>query len=219
MRDSMVFYRSFYEAVKDLPPEDFKGAVCALMDYGLDEIVPESTGIEKTIYIMAKPQIDKNNKRYENGKCGGRKPSDNQTKPSDNQMVTKCEPNVNVNVNANVNDIKKESEKKKAVAFSPPTQQEVADYVREKGYGNVDVERFIDYYTANGWMVGKNKMKDWKAVVRNWVRSEEATKPNNTKGNKFTNFDQRNYDGNELEKKLLSMSVHDNEKIGGKEHE
>ena len=99
---------------------------------------------------------------------------------------------------------KEYDEKKKAAAFSPPTQQEVADYVREKGYGNVDVERFIDYYTANGWMVGKNKMKDWKAAVRNWARSEEATKPNNTKGNKFTNFDQRNYDSGELEKRLLT---------------
>lgn len=206
----MVFYRSFYEAVKDLPPEDFKKAVCTLMNYGLDGVVPTSTGIEKTIYIMAKPQIDKNNKRYENGKCGGRKPSDNQTitnrEPSNNQVVSECEPNVNVNVNANVNDIKKESVKKKAIAFSPPTQQEVADYIREKGYSNVDVERFIDHYTANGWMVGKNKMKDWKAAVRNWERSELTTKPNNTKGNKFTNFDQRNYDGDELEKKLLSMS-------------
>lgn len=208
MRDSMVFYRSFYEAVQDLPPEEFKKAVCALMDYGLDEIVPSSTGIEKTIYIMAKPQIDKNNKRYENGKCGGRKPSNNQVvtdhEPSDNQAVTECEPNVNVNVNANVNDIKKESAKKKAGTFTPPTKQDVAEYVKEKGFGNVDVEMFIDYYTANGWMVGKNRMKDWKATVRNWERQGRTTNPNNTKGNKFLNFEQRDYNYDELEKRLLT---------------
>ena len=203
----MVFYRSFYEAVKDLPPEDFKGAVCALMNYGLDGVVPASTGIEKTIYIMAKPQIDKNNKRYENGKCGGRKPSDNRTKPTDNQVLTECEPNVNVNVNANVNDIKKESVKKKAGAFSPPTKQEVEEYIKEKGYKNVDIERFIDYYESNGWMVGRNKMKDWRATVRNWARQGRATNPNNTKGNKFANFNQREYDYDELEKQLLTTSA------------
>ena len=72
MRDSIVFYRSFYEAVKDLPAEQFKACVKAIMDYGLDGIVPETCGIEKTVYLMAKPQIDVNNKRYLNGTKGGR---------------------------------------------------------------------------------------------------------------------------------------------------
>ena len=48
--------------------------------------------------------------------------------------------------------------------------EEVQAYCRERN-NNVDAERFIDYYTANGWQVGKNKMKDWKAAVRNWERS------------------------------------------------
>ena len=36
----------------------------------------------------------------------------------------------------------------------------------------MDAERFVDYYTANGWKVGKNPMKDWKAAVRNWERKD-----------------------------------------------
>lgn len=184
MRDSMVFYRSFYEAVKDLPSEDFKKAVCALMEYGLNEVVPEGTGIEKTIYIMAKPQIDKNYQRYANGKSGGRKPNCNQTitkpEPNHNQLDTKCEPNVNVNDNVNVNVNDKESNKR--TKFVPPTRQDVAEYCREKGYSNVDVERFIDFYSCKGWMVGKNKMKDWKAAVRNWARSERPPNPIIPKG-------------------------------------
>ena len=67
----MVFYRSFYEAVKEFEPEDFKKSVMAIMDYALDGTVPESSGIEKSIYIMAKAQIDANNRRYENGLKGG----------------------------------------------------------------------------------------------------------------------------------------------------
>ena len=54
--------------------------------------------------------------------------------------------------------------------FSPPKIEEVKAYCLERN-NTVDAERFIDYYTANGWMVGKNKMKDWKAAVRTWERS------------------------------------------------
>lgn len=55
--------------------------------------------------------------------------------------------------------------------FIPPTLQEVEAYIQEKGY-NFTAEAFFDYYTSNGWMVGRNKMKDWKASVRNWKRNE-----------------------------------------------
>lgn len=55
--------------------------------------------------------------------------------------------------------------------FTPPTLQEVQDYCNERGNG-LSAESFIDYYTANGWRVGKNPMKDWKACVRTWERTE-----------------------------------------------
>ena len=54
--------------------------------------------------------------------------------------------------------------------FKPPTLEEVKAYCAERK-NNVDADRFIDYYTSNGWQVGKNKMKDWKAAVRNWEKS------------------------------------------------
>ena len=63
--------------------------------------------------------------------------------------------------------------KAKRTAFVPPTLEEVNAYVSEKGY-TVDAERFIDFYTSKGWMVGKNKMKDWKAAVRNWWKNEKS---------------------------------------------
>ena len=58
--------------------------------------------------------------------------------------------------------------------FSPPSVEDVREYCKEKGY-NVDPERFVDYYISNGWKVGRNPMKDWKAAVRSWERKE---KPN-----------------------------------------
>ena len=53
--------------------------------------------------------------------------------------------------------------------FSPPSVDEVNMYCQEKGL-SIDAQRFVDYYESNGWMVGRNKMKDWRAAVRNWGR-------------------------------------------------
>lgn len=54
--------------------------------------------------------------------------------------------------------------------FVPPTLDEVQAYCRERG-NNVDAQRWYDHYTSNGWIVGRTKMKDWKAAVRTWERS------------------------------------------------
>lgn len=59
----------------------------------------------------------------------------------------------------------------RAARFTPPTVDEVRDYCRERG-NTVDAERFVDFYAAKGWMVGKNRMKDWKAAVRTWEKED-----------------------------------------------
>lgn len=63
-------------------------------------------------------------------------------------------------------------DRKECKRFTPPSREQVQEYIAEKGY-QVDAERFVDYYTSNGWRVGKNPMKDWKATVRNWNRKEQ----------------------------------------------
>ena len=55
----------------------------------------------------------------------------------------------------------------------PPTVEEVRAYAAQRG-DFLDPEAFMDYYTANGWKVGRNPMKDWKAAVRTWARKERA---------------------------------------------
>lgn len=59
--------------------------------------------------------------------------------------------------------------------FSPPSLAEVQAYISERGSA-VDAQQFVDFYASKGWMVGKNRMKDWKAAVRTWEqrRKEEA---------------------------------------------
>lgn len=70
----------------------------------------------------------------------------------------------------------REVKRKAASRFSPPTVDEVRDYIREKNY-RVDAERFVSFYESKGWMVGRNPMKSWKAAVAGWEsRSEPSAK-------------------------------------------
>ena len=114
MRESFIFYRSFYEAIKGLP-RDVQGEIyTAIMEYGLyGNEIEHLKPIARSVFTLVKPQIDKNNKRFDNGLKGGRpqgsgertKPNNNQTEtkpePNNNQDETKHEPNDNVNDNVN----------------------------------------------------------------------------------------------------------------------
>ena len=69
----------------------------------------------------------------------------------------------------------KEIEKDKDIKrghFVPPTPTEVRQYCDESGH-HIDADAFVDFYASKNWMVGKNKMKDWKAAVRNWERKDK----------------------------------------------
>ena len=66
------------------------------------------------------------------------------------------------------------NERSSASRFKQPSLEEVADYCKERG-NHVDPQRFVDYYTANGWKVGKNPMKDWKAAVRTWEKNDKGS--------------------------------------------
>lgn len=109
MRDSFIFYRSFYEAIKDLP-RDIQGEIyTAIMEYSLYGNEAENLKpVARSIFTLIKPQIDVNNKRFDNGCKGGRPKNDNQEetkpKPNDNQEETKSKPNYNDNKNKNVNE-------------------------------------------------------------------------------------------------------------------
>lgn len=58
--------------------------------------------------------------------------------------------------------------------FIPPTVKEVQAYCRERNNG-IDAEHFIAFYEAKGWMLGKNKMKDWKSAIITWEKRDKKT--------------------------------------------
>lgn len=80
----------------------------------------------------------------------------------------------------NREDKNREEEKReepKRKRFTPPTESELTAYAAEKGYTRFNAERFLAYYESNGWKVGRNPMKDWKAAVRNWASRDDSPQP------------------------------------------
>ena len=72
-----------------------------------------------------------------------------------------------------------ESNPKGTRAFIPPTVAEVQDYCRERENG-IDAQQFVDFYASKGWMVGRNRMRDWKACVRTWEQRRSQETRNST---------------------------------------
>lgn len=67
MRDSLIFYRSFYEAIKELPKETQAEVYTAIFEYSLNFKEVELNGLAKTIFTLIRPQLEANNKRFVNG--------------------------------------------------------------------------------------------------------------------------------------------------------
>ena len=82
VRESMVFYRGWAEGIEDLDEKDQLEAFWNLIRYGLDGTEPTNKGPARSVFRVAKPQIDANNARYQNSLKGGRR--SNQMQPGDN---------------------------------------------------------------------------------------------------------------------------------------
>lgn len=207
-RDSFIFYRSFFESIQELEPETRCACYDAIIGYALDGTLPDVKGISKAIFTAMKPQIDANNKRYEDGckgaeygKLGGRPKKDkNPTGVIDKNPIGVIESanskTPNENENENDNEILKEKEKKKNRSFEKPSIQDIADYCKERN-NSVDAQTFFDFYESKGWMIGKEKMRDWKAAVRTWERRDRASP---TKSNPFNSIPHNTYTDEELER-------------------
>jgi hypothetical protein len=104
MRDSMIIYRSFFEAIKELPEIQQAKAWNAIYEYSLNNKHIELTGMSKTVFTLIKPQLDANLKKYENGKKAKQKQTGSKTEANEYQNESKIVANVNVNVNDNVNE-------------------------------------------------------------------------------------------------------------------
>jgi hypothetical protein len=168
----------------------FESGVCVIKHWLVHNLIRSDRYIE-TEYKLEKSMLVEYNNKYEM--------TDINVIPNDNQM----EPQVRLGKDSIGKDIDNSGASPQKNTFTPPTLEEVQAYCKERN-NKVDAERWIDFYTSKGWMVGKNKMKDWKACVRTWEKSGQATQPQ--KKNGFDNFTKREYDGEKLESAWINAS-------------
>ena len=166
MRDSSIFYRSFYEAIKSLPESNQLEVYNAIFEYSFNFVDIQLTGLSNTIFTLIKPQLEANNKRYKNGTNPKNKQNVSKTEAKDEQKISKVEANKNKNVNNNVNENKNKYGINENIYL---TILEFEKLVSE--YGDLKTNQAIDY--LSNWALEKPKLfKDYKnhnLVLRRWV--------------------------------------------------
>ena len=164
--DAFLFYRSYRESLNGMTQKDQLATLLAIIDYALYGVEPDLKGkMPAAIFTVVRPNIDANNAKRKAGKKGGR-PKKETTGFSEDETIgfPKGESNEGC-IMKDEGQREWAAEPPTRLRFVPPTLEEVTAYVRERS-SRVDPQAFIDFYAAKGWMVGKNKMKDWKAACR-----------------------------------------------------
>lgn len=203
MRESLIFYQSFARAIKKLPESEQLKALWSIIDYALEDKEPDGDGMYMVVYEMAKPQIDANVERKRNGSRGGR-PQKPQEKPKEQKKT--------------VEPVKKKE---------PPPYQEIIDYLNEKAGKrfkvNAKTEAHINARVNDGYTLAdfraviEKKVAEWRGTeMDKFLRPEtlfgtkfegylnqNETARKKAKSTGFSNFEERNYDFDALERELL----------------
>lgn len=202
-RNYAALFHEYLDEMADLTDAEFGRLARALLVYSRTGEFPALNGNERLFKRRVIMQEDRAQESYvqvveknrANGQLGGRpkkpkethrnpeKPTETQrnpTKPTETQKTQiEIESEIKTEINTPLPNGNKGSKAAtpptREARFSPPSLSEVQAYISERGSA-VDAQQFIDFYASKGWMVGKNRMKDWKAAVRTWEqrRKEEA---------------------------------------------
>ena len=183
----MNFYRTFYDLTTLLPEAERRKVNTALLDYFFEGIEPK--GLSESgmkVFKGCEGRISKSRTNAANvaNRYSDSKPTNEPTEDATNDAAegyTKPLPD-----RERDREVDKEGakEKRKAARFRAPSPAEVSEYAQQYAATknldfraiDFDPEYFCDYYESNGWHVGKQPMKDWKATVRRWLRT---SKPKN----------------------------------------
>ena len=190
-------YHSYLKAMEPLTDEECGRLFRALLDYSQSGTVPQLEGNERFVFPTMQDQIDRDAKRYSD-RCkknrnnilqrytnvdDGIRSYTNATKEKEKEKEKDKENKEKVIADAitkkKIEEFKasilsgtpaEKPDKPTRPRFVPPDETEVIAFFRESGSDKEEAEAFRDYYEANGWKVGKNSMKDWKAAARGWIR-------------------------------------------------
>lgn len=151
------------------------------------------TDAQEAVLFAVQPVMETSRKRIVAGGNGG-KSSSNDASKAESKRPSEEEEEEEVGRGI------KEEERVSKARFRAPSPEDVEEYARSYAEGkgidlastDFDPERFVDFYAQKGWMVGKSRMKDWKASVRNWVRTSKPireTKQEVSEGDDFSQYD------------------------------
>lgn len=190
-REYFCAYHSYIKQCKGLSDSELGRLFRALLEYSASGKVPELNGRESVAFDFMSANIDRDaesykdtcnrnreniSKRYERIRSNTSVYETYQEKEEEKEKEELLKKDIS-------NEISKKSTRQKK--FVPPTVEEVAAYCLERK-NKVDAAYFVDHYTSNGWKVGKQNMKDWKAAVRTWEKNgynqpskkQDAVEPN-----------------------------------------
>ena len=200
-KKGFIMYMDWAELVMKLTDEDAGKLFRAIFAYHATREEPQLPPVADMLFSVMRIRFDQDIEKWEStkrsriaaGSAGGQARAEslrkqNVANEANATFATEDEANqaVNVNVNVNGNVSVSESTKDRGMGegdlpqhapktrrtFQKPSRSDVVTYCKERR-NYVDPVRFYDYYEANGWMVGKNHMKDWRAAVRTWERGEQ----------------------------------------------
>lgn len=172
MAKGLIINEDVWTLLEDYEPEEALELLKCLAAYHRGEDVPQISRYVKAAYqriVLDNGRFDPvrraelSAKRAEAGKKGGDTRWQNIAKIANDSKNSKL-PQEEKRIEEIRIDKNREERR-----FAPPTVEQVEEYAREKGL-LIDANRFVDYFTSNGWKVGgKAPMKDWRAAVRNWA--------------------------------------------------
>lgn len=202
-KSSFVLYHDIRGPLEMLSDEERGKLFSAILNYSEYGEIPQFSGALQMAFAFIRTALDrdadkwedKRQKRVESGRLGGIRSGEarreaNEANASNSKQTKQNEANEAVPVPAPVpvpvpvpapvpvpDNIENGGKPPRAARFTPPSFEEVQRYCAERRNG-VDPQRFVDYYTSNGWKVGRNQMKDWKAAVRTWEGGNKGGRDN-----------------------------------------
>ncbi len=141
-------------------------------NYGLFEIDDEKMFFSPKLFLYLEPYFRMKTQRIEAGKKSAEARKQRTLQQPFNDRSTTDEQS-----KVKKSKVKESKEKR----FTPPTVDDVKQFCSDTKK-HIDAERFVNFYQSKGWMVGKNKMKDWKAAVNNWARESKGGEVKQRKG-------------------------------------
>lgn len=171
-------YESYFESYS---AAEVGRLVLAMMKYKSQGVEPEFSGSEKFIWPAIRRDIDLDReyteKKQISGKKGGKQNESSQANESKSKQ-TKANKSKqkqeyrNIGIQDTIPPTPLAGGEGVSSRFVPPTPQEVDAYCQQRQNG-IDGSEFCDFYASKGWMIGKSKMKDWRAAVRTWEKSRQ----------------------------------------------